>query len=560
MSSSAEFFRACVLTTVLAVGAIMRSTEALAQGSVAVGVSDSVSGLAISGTVILLLDPSGRVVRRAITDERGRASLPASTTSARLLARRLGYRQKEIALSPDDTAGRSVAVRLTRLPSILEPVAARASAICPRRRDSEGAFALWQQAKIALEASAIAREQQPPVASFISYRREIAAQPESAAILELRVRTGETPRPFVAARAPSAFVDSGFRRGNRSGTFTYFGPDADVLLSEEFQNHYCFELVAPEPPRSPQLIGIQFRRPRTRPGRVDLVGRAWVDTASLALTSIEFDYTGLEPGASHHRPGGSVSFADMPNGSTLVHRWTLRMVTPIVERARPLRRGGSPGEWGETGPPRFEVVEGGGAIAGARWPDGRTWAAPLGSWRVRLTDVKGQPARGVVVSLDSTDYVAISDSSGVAHLRGLLPGTYRVTLFDTLLYRVGIRVGMRMSLSVAGDSVIRSVLAVPTRYEYVARVCGTEAPEPTGAVLLGRALRRDGSPAAGASWEIDDARGETDANGMFLRCWRTGAPASVRVSVSRDRGKAPFVVTEARLVGITALPMVVEPR
>src|SRR5205085_7375048 len=118
---------------------------------------------------------------------------------------------------------------------------------------------------------------------------------------------------------------------------------------------------------------------------------------SKSLVGIDFLYSGFSKAFDPGRPGGHVEFRTMPNGVTLIDRWHLRM--PSKEMRGPLFVG-------RRGLDGVVIQESGGELAHARWQDGTTWHASLGTVQMQLVTQSGAPDTGRTLVLDSTTYAA----------------------------------------------------------------------------------------------------------------------------------------------------------
>jgi len=128
----------------------------------------------------------------------------------------------------------------------------------------------------------------------------------------------------VAAHSVQDFAHTGFANDSAK-TRTYFGPDAELLLSDQFAGAYCFQLADGDRARKNQA-GIRFLPAYHRDGTTDIDGTLWIDTVSRELRAVEFSYLGMSPAAVRAtHPGGYVSFRTMQNGVAVIDRWSLRM-------------------------------------------------------------------------------------------------------------------------------------------------------------------------------------------------------------------------------------------
>lgn len=134
------------------------------------------------------------------------------------------------------------------------------------------------------------------------------------------------PAPFASRPADSLLAD-GFARFTAAGS-EFWGPDAEVLLSDLFLDTHCFRLARRRgEPGAP--VGLEFE---PVPGRevAEIAGTMWLDPVSARLARLDFRYVNLDV---HLRlmeaaPGGGAEFRTLPNGMWIVPSWHLRMFRP----------------------------------------------------------------------------------------------------------------------------------------------------------------------------------------------------------------------------------------
>jgi hypothetical protein len=99
-----------------------------------------------------------------------------------------------------------------------------------------------------------------------------------------------------------------------------------VLVSEAFLDRHCFR-VRRNVRRG--LIGLAFEPvfDRVVP---DVRGVLWLDTAEVALRSLEFRYVGLPRWAPEAHVGGRVEFDRLPGGAWFMRSWWMRAPIPLV--------------------------------------------------------------------------------------------------------------------------------------------------------------------------------------------------------------------------------------
>lgn len=462
-------------------------------------VRDSVTRQPLHGAVILLRDSLDRTVGQTVTNEGGRYYVAASAAARRIRVLRMGFRPADVPLPTAGAPPRLALgeIALVPVPPLLAPVRVTAAARCPARANGAAALGLLEQMRTGLLSAVIARAQQPPALTVLNYERQYDAPDEppdapgstaGARIVRQSVRTRATSAataPFGASRTGAAFVADGFRQDS-AGASHFYAPDAETLMDDDFVAGYCFRVVASAPAR-PHEVGLGFAAPRPRAGRIDVDGVLWVDTVARSLGELTFRYVGLDPQVTALRPGGRLAFREMPTGVAFIDRWSLRVVSSQSARGRDRRvQTYGSGAYGAqtsndgTDSPRLVAREVGGELARVAWPDGRAWRAPLGTWRLRLTDRNGRPAAGAVVRLDSTDYAGTADSAGVVELTDLLPGPYTASIVDPLLAARDRARPATLRVVAARDSTVETRLVIDMAERVVAaRPPAPASPAPT---------------------------------------------------------------------------------
>lgn len=533
------------------------ATSGPVAGVVAGAVRDSTSGRPIAGAAVLLRDSLDHTVGQAVTDERGQYRLAGSAAARRLRVLRLGFRPADVTLASGGPAPREVA--LVAVPALLAPVRVRAAARCPRGTNSAAALGLLEQVRAGLLATVIAGTQQPQDLTVLSYQREYAPEdPEQEAsghvagdapIVRQTVRartSGATSAPFGASRTGAEFVADGFRYDS-AGHSRYFAPDAETLVDDGFAAGYCFRVVNSD---HASEVGLGFAAPREREGRVDVNGVLWVDTVARSLRELTFGYVGLSPNVTALRPGGHLSFREMPTGVAFIDRWALRLVSGEDEAGgdpRGQSRGGSdaygsPDFGVRAREPRLAAQEVGGELARVTWPDGRAWGAPLGAWRMHLTDAAGRPAAGAAVRLERTNYSGVADSAGVVAFSELLPGPYAAWVVDPRLVALGRGKPVEQRVVVARDSTLDTRLAIEVAERVVA--AQSPAPAPAAAAAKARAARDTSSVAVGDGRSIERLFTGRFAGVIVTQAADGGLQISMRGTTSARNEEEPLYVLD----------------
>jgi hypothetical protein len=500
-------------------------------------ITESQSGRPVAGAVVLLMDSIGVVRTRAVSSELGTYSVRRAPEVVRGQVLRLGFRPRLITpaeLAAADASG-ELTLSITAIPQMLEPVTSRAGARCPRRRDSQAAFGFWEQAKAALMASVYAREDNPGLFTTLTYERFFQRY-DTVVIQKVAADAGYWTRTFTATFSARDFVETGFVRNDEANnTSNYFGPDAEVLLENDFQIRYCFSLAARDPKR-PTQVGLHFAPVRPQGGRTDIEGNFWIDTASRKLNEIVYEYVGLR-GPEGKMPGGVVRFRELANGIPFVDSWNIRMASLAGNARGALRRGGAPGSWGSAtrNASPWETTDGGGVLAHAVFPDSSRYDAPLGAVRIRAMSEDGKPMAGVKIELDSTIYRGVTDSNGVLVLADLLEGPYETLVLDSTLDAIGLRLRSPLRFHAIPDSTVDATLFIRDPAWALANTC--QQTQYLGwAFLVARVATPDNKPVQGAHWAFGDKTGVTKENGVVLPCNKLRVGDTMDLFVWRDRG------------------------
>ncbi|MBL0169177.1 MAG: carboxypeptidase regulatory-like domain-containing protein [Gemmatimonadaceae bacterium] len=529
------FVRAAAVVMAIA---LFGSAPAHAQaGEVRGIVRDSSSGRPVAGAVVLALDALGATLGRTISGERGQYRLTRPEATMLVRAVRLGFRPTTERLPLVRAEVMTVDLTLVNVPRTLEAMDVTAARGCPSRADRTDAYALLDQARAGLLATIVARERQPAKLHVLRYERYLdldGIEVERQIVRMDSSRNATTS--FNAVHDAIDFVDRGFRAGT-PGQYTYFGPDADVLLDERFQRGYCFSLAAADTARATQ-VGLRFTAANRRDGRVDIDGTLWIDTAARSLRDIDFRYVGVEALAEAFNAGGRVGFRTLNNGVPFIDQWSLRLVgapdTMVTDAG--------------VSSQIYAVREIGGELARAQWPEGATWNGPLSALHVTAVTRSGEPAAGATLNLLGTDYRVTTDKTGRATFEYILPGPYTVVVDDPRLTTLALQIptGRTLTARRASSALVR--VEVPTAEDFVGAMCDRDAPKPDEAWLLSRVVASDGRPVTGARWRVSEADGSrwrvvsdnglTGSNGLVAVCRGLARGTSAEVASWRDPKEA----------------------
>jgi len=292
---------------------------------------DARSGEPVAGALIVLLDADGGEVATTVTSSRGTYHLRAPGAGVfRLRAERIGF---ENSLSHEITllANQTVSEELTASSSaIVLPLLAVESETECRVRPEEGyaTYVLWEEARKALQVT------EHTAAGYrfdaVMYQRHVNLWGEA-------LEQGDMQFVSMAGRHPFRSVpveeleERGFAREAEEGTY-YYGPDAEVLLSDGFLDSHCFRYRTAG---DDVVVGLAFEPVRDVRDRVDVEGVLWLDRETSHLRTLEFSYTGVaRPTHLGTGPGpyGQMVFDQLPSGGWIVREWWIR--TPTGSRQR----------------------------------------------------------------------------------------------------------------------------------------------------------------------------------------------------------------------------------
>ena len=316
-----------------ATGAVMAAFPgSLAAQLVRGEIVDALNRRPVPAAFVLLMDSAGVEAARTMTDPTGRFTLRAArpgTFTLRTLV--VGYQRWEsdpVALAGGQTVEPRIELMLVRVE--LPAFTVEGERTC-RGRPDEGAAAatLWEEIQKALAATEWEQDARRYRFWTVTVERTLDRYAGLMSQGE-QVGTGFASWPF-GTLPPERLMTLGFVQDAPGGPI-YYGPDARVLVSEEFLAEHCFRL---EKRRDADtvLVGLGFEPVAGR--RIpDIKGVLWVDSATVALRRLEYHYANLPRWAPEPQVGGTVEFAQLPGGAWFIRRWRLRAPIPEV---RPLR-------------------------------------------------------------------------------------------------------------------------------------------------------------------------------------------------------------------------------
>ena len=303
---------------------------ALGAQSVVGTVVDATSRQPVTGAMVRLMDGPRWTGVLFLTGADGRFRLQAPASGDYLLSvERIGFADATagpVAIPEGATVPFDLEVRAE--PIRLEGLDISAGRRCTLRNDAAGATqALWTEVRKALDAARWTEREGG--LEFQAVRRTRTLDEKG---LRVESEQSQVTTLFgansVRTLPPEDLAEGGYVREVEFFVY-YYGPDANVLLSETFLDTHCFRIVD-GPEDEPHLVGLGFSP--LRQGNPDITGTLLVHRDTGRLERVEFTYTGLgrRPGAELAQ--GAVRFAELPDGRWIVQEWSIRAPLLGLER------------------------------------------------------------------------------------------------------------------------------------------------------------------------------------------------------------------------------------
>jgi hypothetical protein len=295
------------------------------------------SATAARGIIVVASDESGKPMASTLTSERGDFDLALPRAGRYdIRALRIGYRPTLVpAVTLAEGETRAVRVVLNGAAVSLAAVTVRGSSVCRIRQDSGQLVAgLWEEARKALTASRLSSSSGRLFSHWEVYDSASDRTGQVSLSGSSSARAGFSDHPFVSS-SPDSLARFGFVWDEPDGTKAYWGPDAEVLLSESFAELHCFRVEPPSKER-PAWVGVSFRPARDRSGIGDIEGTLWLDRESSELRLLDYRYTAIPQEYVDANVGGTIEFLRLTTGNWLVNRWVIRLPRASVQVDQPL--------------------------------------------------------------------------------------------------------------------------------------------------------------------------------------------------------------------------------
>ncbi|MFQ5703367.1 MAG: carboxypeptidase-like regulatory domain-containing protein [Gemmatimonadales bacterium] len=393
---------------------------------------DEITGGPIAGAFVILLSDSTELNVRTLTSARGEFTLRAPIPGRyRLKSAVIGVKSRT-SQPIDLAAGQTVEFDfIIRAVSITLPtVVVRGDKACHIRREASLAAAtLWEEAQKALYAVEWTEEQGTLRHRLVQYQRLL--DPSSLRTQDsLRWSQSGIYRGSPFRTVPiDELVTSGFIKQTGKHEYYYYGPDARILLSEQFANLHCF-WVKQRVEAGRMLIGLAFR-PVAKRSVPDIEGVLWLDQESARLQFLEYGYTRVPNRTRSKHLGGRVEFERLPDGPWIVGKWWIRMPVLGVRQA----------QFSDFTSEAYlaAIKEMGGWVREIQTLDGKPIERGLATSLVgKVVDLAtAAPVPGVRIVLLGTSYETRTDERGRFWFHGLAEDTYEISFAREFLDSLG---------------------------------------------------------------------------------------------------------------------------
>lgn len=509
----------------------------------------------VVGAVILVVDASGRTVARTASRELGEYSISAAPGTYRVQVLQIGWRPT--LAGPFTLVGGALTranIDATGTRILLDPIIVTDRSECRVHPDSAAAaFVVWDEARKALIAASMTSAE-PFTMTLKRTEQELDRDGGRVNWDSTTIKSGLTLRPF-ASLPPERLARDGYMTADAQANKTYWGPDADVLLSESFVSSHCLRIVRPSPVGdSARLVGVGFSPSTKRRDIVDVEGVLWLDRASAELRGMDYHYVNTSKIVEKADPGGHLLFLRLLSGRWIVEQWSIRVpstATRVIRGDAPTVPGAQRVDTQREELMNIRVTSG--QVAEVRRGNDVLWERGRVNIVVQVVDsVTSAPVRGVLVRTAESRSAVASDSVGRVRLDRIAPGPITVRLESPMLESIGRSPFMvPVTVSTMNDAAIS--IAIPSERAAVVARCGERSLDWGEGMLRGNIVGSDSTSKGPVviSWKTSYARlggGESvvaeqtrevplGENGGFEVC---GVPRDATVTIQRKGEAAPL--------------------
>jgi len=323
---------------------LMVASPSASSGQVVRGQIESGEGEWVEGVLVLALDSVNALQATRITGSDGTFLLTLPFGGAwTVRAERIGFGigERKVFLNQGDTLELNIQLDIAPVP--VEGLEVAPGPRCPNASASPGVAKLWMEARQVLTSVAQVESQGTSRFQVTIRRRDYRPGgfgPEFIANESEDTVTTSGAVPMQSA-SPEYLVREGFIVAE-DDTASYYAPDANVLLSDEFLTTHCF--LRRDHPNDDRYVGLGFEP--TNPSRLDIRGTFWLPSDPGGFPYIEFEWTThpwvlmevtspgtlnptIEPANLDSRVGGQVDLSFLSEVGWIVHKWWMRWPVPV---------------------------------------------------------------------------------------------------------------------------------------------------------------------------------------------------------------------------------------
>ena len=458
----------------------------------------------IPGVLITVRDSMRHVRGRVLTDQHGAFHFNVAPGRYQLSAEHIGF--APVTRAVDVATGTPSSIRISLATAAIElgGIEVQGARKCGKATEASTAK-LWYLARTALGSSATDTEKQFRVREF---GRDLNRDLVKEGIEKMQFSTQRGQDTYRAVP-----IDSLLRYGfvqPRGGMVEYYGPDAQMLLSDEFVDAHCFGVTRNKD--KPGLVGLEFRPQADKVAGIQ--GVLWLNERTGLLQFVEYEFTQQKADNMRYM-GGYVEFERLSDGSWIVRRWHHLMPRFVTAPGQTMVR-------------VVGAAQKGGEVLGVSTGD--VWKDPVGRIRgVAYDSMTKSALPHAMISLAGTALQTTADEEGAFRFENVPVGDHYVTFYEQRM------TGLPdfehwQRVRVAADSTTTVTVAIPGEQSILALHC-ERADAVERAVLGGRRrthgmitgnVHRSGAPVAGARVEFKTLGGttwvETDAEGIYTLC------------------------------------------
>ncbi len=467
--------------------------------------TDVSTGAPVEGALILLLNEAGQEAGGYLTNPAGRFIITALEPGMYTLrAERIGYETITSDPFPLDRAQRfGIRLETAQTAIELEEIRVEGDQQCVVRPGEGLQLAtVWEEARKALTVQEWTEREGSYRFQVTRYERELDALARVVQSETRQVLTGVTGVPIRSLPADDLMAQ-GFVRPSGDGGYEYFGPDASVLLSDQFLDTHCFRLTV-DPYRQDE-VGLAFEPVRSG-GIPDITGTLWLDAETARLRVLEYTYTWTPWVEVLGVAKGLVEFENLPSGAWVIRKWWIQM--PLVARDMSMAL------MQRTGGIRLTGIKevGGGITRFTSLGQAEPSEVPKGVLEGQVWDSTRQASlAGAIVFLSGTQYAAETDADGSFLMPDLPGGVFSAAFIHPRLDSLGL-FSPGEEVEIIPGEFTTLMLAIPSSAGDPVSTCTEEELAEESAAVIGFIREAESeAPIEGAtvtvSWSIFEQRG-----------------------------------------------------